>query len=57
MAHASRELEYDIEIKIGDKDIDMLPFVKQIVGNSIIGMLEALKGYEDDKDIVIKIKR
>lgn len=57
MAHASRDLGYDIEIKVGDKEIDMLPFVKEIIGNSILGMLEALKGYEDDKDIEIKIKK
>lgn len=57
MAHASRDLGYDIEIKIGDKEIEMLPFVKEIVGNSILGMLEALKGYEDGKNIEIVIKK
>lgn len=57
MAHASRDLGYEIEIKVGDKEIDMLPFVKEIVGNSILGMLEALKGYEEDKDIEIVIKK
>ena len=57
MAHAARELDYDIEIKVGEKEIDMLPFVKEIVGNSILGMLQALKGYEEGEDIVIKIKK
>lgn len=57
MAHASRELGYDIEIKVGDKELDMLPFVKEIIGNSILGMLGALKGVEEDKDIEIKIKK
>lgn len=57
MAHADRDMEYDIEVKIGDKEMAMLPFVKEIVGNSILGMLEALKGYEEDKDIVITIKK
>ena len=57
MAHADREMGYDIEVKIGDKEMSMLPFVKEIVGNSILGMLEALKGYEEDQDIVITIKK
>lgn len=57
MAHADREMGYDIEVKIGDKKIGMLPFVKEIVGNSIIGMLKALKGYEEGEDIVITIKK
>ena len=57
MAHADREMEYDIEVKIGDKEMSMLPFVKEIVGNSILGMLEALKGYEEGEDIVITIKK
>lgn len=57
MAHADREMGYDIEVKIGDKEMSMLPFVKEIVGNAIIGMLKALKGYEEDQDIVITIKK
>lgn len=57
MAHAARDLGYDIEIKVGENEIDMLPFVKEIVGNSVIGMLKALKGYEENKDIVITIKK
>ena len=57
MAHADREMGYDIEVKIGDKTIGMLPFVKELVGNSIIGMLKALKGYEEGEDIVITIKK
>lgn len=57
MAHADREMGYDIEVKIGDKEMSMLPFVKEIVGNSILGMLKALKGYEEDQDIVITIKK
>ena len=57
MAHADREMGYDIEVKIGDKEMSMLPFVKEIVGNSILGMLKALKGYEEGEDIVITIKK
>ena len=57
MAHADREMGYDIEVKIGDKEMSMLPFVKEIVGNSILGMLEALNGYEEGEDIVITIKK
>ncbi|MCI7146404.1 MAG: hypothetical protein MR991_08210 [Clostridiales bacterium] len=57
MAHADRDMSYELEVKIGDKELDMLPFVKELVGNSIIGMMEALKGYEEDKDITVTIKK
>ena len=56
MAHADRELGYEIEITNGDRKIEMLPFVQAIVGNSIKGMLEALKGYDEDEEVVIRIK-
>lgn len=57
MAHADRDMNYELEVRIGDRELDMLPFVKELVGNSIIGMMEALKGYEADKDITITIKK
>jgi molybdopterin-guanine dinucleotide biosynthesis protein B len=42
-----------IEISINGKDIDLNPFVEEIITNTIKGMLSPLRGYEEGK---IKIK-
>lgn len=57
MAHADRDMDYELEVRFGDEELQILPFVKEMIGNSIIGMMEALKGYEEDKDITITIKK
>lgn len=57
MAHADRDLGYDIELKVGEEVMEILPFVKEIMGNSILGMLKALKGVDESKDVVITIKK
>ena len=57
MAHADRELKQEIELMVDGKEVVMLPFVKELIGNSIVGMVEALKGCEDAEEITIKIRK
>lgn len=57
MAHADRDMRQEIELFADGEEISMLPFVKEIVGNAITGMTDALKGCEDAEEIVIKIKK
>jgi len=44
-------------VTVGGKELSMMPFVEKIVKNVAIGAVKSLKGYEEDKDIVIRIRR
>lgn len=46
----------DVELIIGGEEIWMVPFVKETIKNVVIGAVKALDGYEEDKEIVVKIK-
>lgn len=46
----------DVKLTIGGKEIWMVPFVQETVKNVVIGAVKALDGYEEDKEIVIRIK-
>ncbi len=48
--------EKEIIVKFNGEDVPMVPFVENIVKGSVIGMMEALKGYEEGADITIEIK-
>jgi len=48
--------EKDIIIKFNGEEIPLAPFVENIVKGSVIGMMQALKGYEEGADITIEIK-
>lgn len=48
--------ELDVQLTIGGEEIWMVPFVKETLRNVVIGAVKALDGYEEDKEIVIKIK-
>ena len=51
----SRE-EYDVELTIDGEEIWMVPFVKETVRNVVVGAVKALDGYEEGKEIVIRIR-
>lgn len=57
MARGERELTQDIEITVDGKNIGLMPFVKEIMSNSIVGMVKALKGCENAEEITIKIRK
>lgn len=46
----------DVELTIDGNDIWMVPFVKETIRNVVTGAVKALDGYEEGKEIVIKIK-
>ncbi len=46
----------DVELTIGGETIWMVPFVKETLKNVVTGAVKALDGYEDGKEIIIRIK-
>jgi molybdopterin-guanine dinucleotide biosynthesis protein B len=44
-----------IKLYIGEREIDIVPFVQETLEKTIRGFVSALKGYESSKEIVIKI--
>ncbi len=46
---------FDVELTIDGEEIWMVPFVKETIKNVVIGAVKALDGYEEDKEIIIKI--
>ncbi len=53
---ASATGDIDVELTIGGEEIFMVPFVKNTIKNVVVGAVMALDGYEDGKEIVIRIK-
>lgn len=55
-ATAKQVSEMDVELSIDGKDVWMVPFVKETIKNVVVGAVKALDGYEEGKEIVIKVK-
>lgn len=51
-----KETRLDVELKIDGEEIWMVPFVKETLKNVVVGAVKALDGYEEGKEIVIRIK-
>ena len=51
-----KEVKLDVELTIDGEEIWMVPFVKETLKNVVVGAVKALDGYEEGKEIVIKIK-
>ncbi len=45
-----------IELKVGNKEIIMVPFVQQILKNAVLGVARELDGYEENTDIHVRIR-
>ncbi|MGM0367697.1 MAG: molybdopterin-guanine dinucleotide biosynthesis protein B [Actinomycetota bacterium] len=45
----------EVQLKVGGKDIEMVPFVKAILRDTLLGVVKNLKGYEEGKSIEVKI--
>ena len=43
------------KLQIDGKDIDMVPFVQNILSNAILGVVKELEGYEKGKEITVRI--
>ena len=46
----------DVELRIDGEEIPMVPFVQKTLKNVVVGAVKALDGYEEGKEIVIRIK-
>ena len=55
-ATKDKETKLDVELTIGGEEIGMVPFVKETLKNVVIGAVKALDGYEEGREIVVKIK-
>ncbi|MEG1049768.1 MAG: molybdopterin-guanine dinucleotide biosynthesis protein B [Oscillospiraceae bacterium] len=44
-----------VHIKIGGKEVQMVPFVRQIVKNTVLSVISELDGYSKDKSIEVTI--
>ena len=49
------EQEAEVQLIIDGKEIGMVPFVKETLRNVVVGAVKALDGYEEGKEIVIRI--
>ncbi len=38
-----------VEVSINGKELDLVPFVEEIIKNTVTGMISSLKGYEKGK--------
>ena len=47
--------ESKVKLQIDGKDIDMVPFVQNILSNAILGVVKELEGYEKGKEITVRI--
>lgn len=52
----AQKQDFDVELSIDGKEIWMVPFVRETLKNVVIGAVKALDGYEEGKEIVIKVK-
>jgi len=44
-----------VKLQIDEKDIDMVPFVQNILSNAVLGVVKELDGYVEGKEITVKI--
>lgn len=51
-----KETKLSVELTIDGEEMWMVPFVKETLKNVVVGAVKALDGYEEGKEIVIKIK-
>jgi len=53
---AKQKEELDVTLTIDGVEIGMVPFVQKTLKNVVVGAVKALDGYEEGKEIVIRIK-
>lgn len=46
-----------IELRVGDEKLTMVPFVKNILRNSVEAVASELDGYKEDLDLEVRIKK
>lgn len=53
---AKEKEEADVLLTIDGVEIPMVPFVKETLKNVVVGAVKALDGYEDGKEILVRVK-
>ena len=53
---AKDKSEYEVTMTFDGEEVGMMPFVEGMVRDVVLGLAENLKGYEEGKEIVIRIK-
>ena len=57
MAHSEREMDHTLELEFDGKAVQMVPFVKEIICNVVLGIARTMRGFTDDSEIKIVIKK
>ena len=55
-ATEAKKQEADVILTIDGVEVPMVPFVKNTLRNVVIGAVKALDGYEEGKEILIRVK-
>lgn len=48
--------EREVSLTFDGKEVELVPFVEDIIKGALIGIVKELKGYEDGAEVVIKLK-
>lgn len=54
---AEESQDIDIEIAVDGRPLRMTPFVRKILSSTVVGMVAALKGGENAREIEIRVRR
>jgi len=57
MADNPDHVENEVEITLDGKKLGTTPFVQQVLSAIVISFLDTLKGTQDNREIVITIRR
>ncbi|MDD2484535.1 MAG: hypothetical protein PHQ50_05900 [Eubacteriales bacterium] len=57
MQHSERETGYEVNVTFDGKEIPMVPFVKEVFCNVILGIAKTMRGYTEDTEIRIVVKK
>jgi hypothetical protein len=57
MAEPKGELDDEIEVTVDGAPLPMVPFVRKLMAAAIVGMVGALRGGEDAREIEVRVRR
>jgi len=57
MQHSEREMDHSLEVSFDGKEVPMVPFVKEIFCNVVLGIARTMRGFTEDSEIKIVLKK
>jgi|GEM_PF-2366156 len=57
MQHSERKTGYDVSVTFDGKEVPMVPFVKEVFCNVILGIAKTMRGYTEETEVRIVVKR